>query len=324
MKKIDYLEILKKAWKVTWKNKFLWWFGFFLALGSLGSNFNFSNKSGWSEKINNGEFFLSDFFSQNEELIFLAVVLFFLAVLAIGIMKIFSQAGILKALSKIEKQEETDFKVNFKEGRKYFWKIVGAGLVLGMAILFVLIIFSIPIVMLFQLDSSIFAFICIFLALTIFIPLVVVVSYIGKYAIFYIVLSDLKIKESFENGYKVFRSNVFPSIVMSLIFIPISMLLMLCLLIFVLAAAVLFFPIGLIFYLAGISSGVLAVVSSGVICLILCLIFVNAVYQTFYQSVWFLFFREIALVREDKILVAEEEIKEEISKDVLPSPKEAL
>ncbi len=39
MIKINYLNIIKTAAAITWKSKYLWWFGFFILLSSTSGSF---------------------------------------------------------------------------------------------------------------------------------------------------------------------------------------------------------------------------------------------------------------------------------------------
>ena len=54
MSKINYLQIIKDAWKITWKNRYLWWFGFFVTLGG-GGGMNYFFNSGEEEKLDPAE-----------------------------------------------------------------------------------------------------------------------------------------------------------------------------------------------------------------------------------------------------------------------------
>ena len=318
MKKVDYLEIIKKSWKITWKNKFLWWFGLFLALGG-GASFNFPGNSEWNNKIGENEDKVASFINQHWQIIIVAIVLAVILGLALFVLSLISKAGLIKTLDKIEKNLSGNFKEGFREGKKYFWKILAVGLILGIFIFALLVVLSFPVIFLFYVKSVVLGILFAFLAVVIFIPLVILASFIGKYSIFYLVLSDLGIKASIENGYQVFKKNILASVIMALFFIPINIILFVLAVIAFLIVGLIFLPIGIMLYLVLAKIGVIMAVSLGGFIFIIFLILANSVFQVFYQTVWFLFFKEIASVKmEEKV---EENVVEIVEKNI-PTPEE--
>ena len=87
------------------------------------------------------------------------------------IFKIIAQAGLIKTLEKIEKSEEGNFKLGFKEGKKYFWKIFLIGLILGMMVFILLVILALPVGLLFYFKALLPGILATILAIAIFIPL---------------------------------------------------------------------------------------------------------------------------------------------------------
>jgi len=73
-KQIPFIEILKEAARIVWRNKFLLWFGVLMALGSPGS-FNIGNNENWGEKGDAAKNFLETHWQ-----IVLTVALFLLAI----------------------------------------------------------------------------------------------------------------------------------------------------------------------------------------------------------------------------------------------------
>ena len=298
MKEINYLEIIKEAWLVTWKNKYLWWFGLFLTLGG-GLNLNFPGFNGSKEpgKIPDS---INIFFSNHWEIISIAIAVVIFLWLIFVVLGIVSKAGLMKTLAKIKKSKDGDFKKGFKEGRKYFWKLVAVNLFLAVSLIALILIFFVPVAMLFYLNAPIFGILATLLAIIIFIPLAVLACFLGKYASFYVVLSDLGIKESLDNSYRLFRKNILSSIVMSLIFIPISLALFLATLILLAFVFLLFLAIGFALYHFLLKTGIMiAVVSGGSVALVF-LVIASSIYKVFYQTVWFLFFKEIATIKKEE------------------------
>jgi hypothetical protein len=322
MKEVNYLEIIKKSWFITWKNKYLWWFGLFLALGG-GASFNFPGNSEWSKKAGENEDQFRSFLNQHWQLVVALIAVIGIICLALIILKLIAKAGLIKTLNEIEKKITGNFKKGFWEGKKYFWKILAIGLILGFFILSLFVILAVPIALLFSVKAFILGtFFVLFSAVVIFIPLVVLASFIGKYSIYYVVLSDLGIKASIENGYQIFRKNIIPSIIMALFFIPINIALFILIITSFLAIGIIFLLVGIILYLALAKIGIIIAVSSGVLIFIVILFLANSIFQVFCQTIWFLFFKEIATVEEEERIEESAPEKSTIEK-ILPSPEEA-
>jgi MFS family permease len=319
MKEINYLEIIKKSWFVTWNNRYLWWFGLFLVLGG-GMNFNLTNNGEWNNKIGENSNRLESLISQHWKLIIVLAISVVIAGLILFVLSLIAKAGLIKSLDKIEKKTGGSFMEGFGEGKKYFWKILLVGIILGFLILAVVVILGVPVALLFSLNSPILAILAAFLAIFIFIPLIILAVFIGKYSIFYIVLSDLEIRDSLENGYQVFRKNILPSIIMSLFFIPISIVIFILAISALLIIGLVFLLVGAILYLMLAKTGIIIAVSLGGLFFVVLLVLLNSVYQVFSQSVWFLFFREIASLEEEE---KAEEAAVNIVEKTIPAPEEA-
>jgi hypothetical protein len=319
MNSIDFLEIIKKGWKITWSNKYLWWFGLFLALGG-GASFNFPMGNNSSDQVLKSEGMIGNIFQQYWQIAIVIGIVLFLFILAVFVFRILSQAGIIKEIDKVEKNDQGNFKRGIAGGKKYFWKLILLEILVGFLVLAILVILGIPVAFLFFLKAYLFGFLSAFLAVVIFIPLVILISFSRKYAVFYLILADLGVKDSLEKGYCIFRKNILMSIVMSLIFIPIGIILFFTMIFLVLAITIIFFPMGLIAYFIFLKTGVIIVASLTILVFIICLIVLSAVYQVLYQASWYLFFKEIASIKK------EEEAKEtvrEVAEKTLPNPESA-
>jgi len=319
MKDVNYIEIIKKSCKITCEKKYLWWFGLFMALGG-GFGFNFPGSNNWDKKIEEKEDLIGGFVSQHWQIVILLISFFVLLGIVLFIFKIISQAGLIKTLDEIEKNKQGSFKNGFKEGKKYFWKIVTIGIILTLLVLVLIIILSVPAMFLFYLDSMAFGILVAGLAFAILIPSIILATYIGKFACFYIILSDLEIKSSLENGYQIFRKNILASIIMSLFFIPVNIALFILIMALALIFGIIFLIIGLILRSIIAEVGTLIAIVSGITFFVVSLVFVNSIFQVFCQTVWFLFFKEVAGIEEEKKIL---ESEKEVIRESIPSPEEA-
>jgi hypothetical protein len=309
MSKVNYLEILKKAWDITWKNRYLWWFGFFLALGlnGLSSNQSFNaEKDGKNqEKVFSA---LANFYNHHQELVITLFAIVSLLLILLIILKIISRAGLIKSVAEIEKGKVGSFKKGFGEGKKYFWRVLAINFIVGIFTFFLIAVIFSPIVFLIYLKSYIVALFLGILAIIIFIVLMVLVSFLKEYAQIYLIISNISVNSALESGYQLFIKNIWPSIIFSIIFIPISLVLgigiFLSFLIFVLTFGI----IGLIFYFLFAKVGALIIAILGILAFAIFVLALGSVFETFKQTAWVLFFQEVASIKEEDLL--EEKVTE--------------
>ncbi|OGI17415.1 MAG: hypothetical protein A2Z52_00470 [Candidatus Moranbacteria bacterium RBG_19FT_COMBO_42_6] len=287
---INYLEIIKNAARITWRNRYLWWFGFFILLSStMGSSFQYSSR----EKIADREKIFEFAATHREWIIFagLAALAVWIALLAVGII---GKGALIKSVNSLIEKKETSFKGGWKEGKKYFWKIFFIGIFSAIFILATLLVFMIPIGFLFYNKAYFLGGLLSLLALLIFIPVVFLASFIRIYGYLYAILSDLPLGESLENAYALLNKNIVPSIVISLIFLAIATLATMVALLFIIPVLVAFFIIGTLLFFLAKQVGIIVTVILGTLFILAVMIFGGSVYQVFTHAILVLFFREIA------------------------------
>lgn len=311
MSKINYLDIVKRAAAVAWKNKQLWWFGFFASLTSAGGSFycftgngeNFTEDRVTEEKV-------MSFISDHSALMMGAGMIIVILLLLFLVLGIIGRGALIKSIEKVLKNELLDFKSGMREGKKYFWKILGIGFLSAMFIILAIIILITPIVFLFLNKAYIFGILLVLLAAAILIPFMILTAFIRVYGYIYAVLGELKVWASIENAYVLLRKNLGVSIIMGLIFILLDMIWGLSLVILLVPIVAALVVLGSFFYLILKGIGVAIAVTLGALIVIAIALFVRAVYETFAQAVWILFFHEIAKPKVEEMVVEEaEEIK---------------
>jgi hypothetical protein len=305
MTNINYFEILKRAWSITWHNRFLWGFGLMLVLGGGGMNWNFSLPN-QREKLNVSKYEINNFFNEHLVWILLGATALLILILALMVLRIIAQAGVIKSVSHLEKNEPTSFSGGFREGKKYFWKMIFLGIILSLALLAILIAIFLPVIFLFIVKSYVLGVLMALVAVIIVIPMTVLFFFVKKYAYFYLVLSDLNIKSSLEQGYQLFRKNISGSLIMGLLFIPLGIVLAFLLISSLLIIAIPFAIIGVAFYAASLKAGLIVTIIGGILAIIFLMLLIQSIYQTFYQTTWYLFFQQIASIK------TKEEVKEEV------------
>src|SRR5665648_199063 len=99
MKNINFLEIIKQAFSLTWKNKFLWLFGFLVFLGSITSSFNLQN--GASDKNTDSTSSLTIFIQPHPGLFISLSVLLIIIIITLFLLKIVATTAIIKSANNI-------------------------------------------------------------------------------------------------------------------------------------------------------------------------------------------------------------------------------
>jgi hypothetical protein len=313
---INYGSLIKEAWQIAWKNKYLWWFGLMMTFSSgAGSNFssssNWKGNNGWEEDAKQKIF---DWAALYWEWVALGLILLVLLAIAFLILNIWGRGALVASLGKITAkepaQEPANFKAGIREGKKFFWPILGLNLFLFGIGLAALIILGLPIAILFYLKAY---WVGAFLALggvLIFILLAILFSYLQKFGIIYLVLGKVSFWSALENAYWLLRRNLLPSLIMGIIFIPLGLLAGLAALMFMLACLLIFLIPGLLAYFLLGKWAIILLAILGIIILLAGMLAINSVYAVFAQALWILFFRQIALPKEEeKVVEAETEIK---------------
>jgi hypothetical protein len=304
MNKINYLEILKHSWQITWYNKYLWWFGFFLALGSGGSfNFGWPSEDG-TKKQSEQQMVeaLNAFLNKYWEYILAGIIILLIIILVLAVLKIICRAGIIKSVQKIIAGEGTSFKAGFVEGKKYFWKLLFLGLIVGLFVIGSVLVLISPVILLIFIKAYAWSIIFGILALFIIIFLAILAAYLKEYANLYLVLSNIGIRSALENAFSLFKNNLGSSIIFSLVIMAVGIVFGMAILMFLVMAVLVFLALGLLIYAIFAKTGAIMVAVFGGAAALVSILFLQSVFETFRQTSWILFFRKIAAVKiEEKI-----------------------
>lgn len=292
--KINFLKILKDSWQITWKNRYLWWFGFFIALSTIGSGSNFfpDNKDGKEDMIATQQ--VIDFIQQYIHWIILGFFILFILLIIFAILNVLGRGALIDSIGKIIKKEPTNFKLGFREGKKNFWKIFLISFSLGILIFTTVLILATPVIFLFINKNYIIGSFMAFLAFLIFIPLIILANYMKIFGYIYAILGNLNFWPALENAYNLFQKNILSSIIMGLIFIPVNIIVFAFFVLVAIPIALVFLIIGLIVFLVAGKIGAIIVGTIGAIVFLFIILLLRSVYEVFAQSAWILFFHEIA------------------------------
>lgn len=301
---IPYMEILKKSFHLSWKNKLLWWFGFLIALSSPGSlNINFP----WNGNTNPEENILtkkdqlmdflkpaSNFFDRYLLWIIIGAAVALAIFIVLYILGKIGRGALIKSIKKINSNEKNGFKLGFSEGKKYLWKILGLDILLGLSLTIIILIVISPCIILFIYKAYIAGIFLMLIAIIFSVVSAILVSFLRNYGHLYIVLGDLPIWRSIENSYILFRKNFWPSIIMSLINIGVGIVLGIPLLMFLFSFIILGLAGGFLAYYILNWIGVVIFIILALLILLVIVFLVRSFAEVFFQTAWLLFFQEIA------------------------------
>jgi len=321
-KTIPYIEILKKSGKIVWRNRYLWWFGFFVALGSLsGTNYSYDlgkvNSPASQQKI-------FDFASQNIHWVAIGLIIFLILYLIFIILSVVGRGALIYSANQQAEEKPVSFKIGFKKGKVYFWKLFLIAFLLGLFMFSSIIILAIPVIFLFYVKSYLIGVFMAILAALIIIPLIILAVYVKIYAYLYTVLGQFAFWPAIENSYNLFRKNLASSLVMGLLFIPINIFWGIVSIMAIVPITISFLVIGLvIFFIAG-KIGAIIIAAVGIASIIILLLIIRSIYEAFAQTLWVLFFREIARTNAKEAIVEPEPEFDSIAKPlpIIESEKE--
>lgn len=260
----SYRHLLKQAWQITWKHKYLWFFGLFAALTAAGGSWEYNLiNQGLNQNIIDGSYLqlekmisifdlvmnffkslfnliLSDIWGALNALtliIISGIFIFFAIWLGIS-----SQGALINYLKKVLKGKKITKDFSYREhitvGHKNFWPILAMNILIKFLISFSFLIISLPLLLLALNDFDLLATIYIIL-FVIFVPLATSFALMMKYAISYQIFEEGGFMKSISKAYKLFRKNWLISIEMAVILFIISFI---AGLIFIFALSILLIP----------------------------------------------------------------------------------
>lgn len=223
-------DVLTRAWQIVWRHRILWIFGILAGCGRGGSRFN-SGSSGSGD----GDFGdlppqVMRFFQFIQENLTTFIVAACIVLVLLWALMIFlgtiGRIGLIRGTFQAEAgAERLIFGQLFSESTPYFWRMFGLSLLVALPVLIViaalvagLVVFAVsassgsdPSIGLFGMIPLMIGCFCLL------VPVLWVVGMIVRQAENAIVLEDLRVLPSLSRGWEVFRANLGPVILMSII-----------------------------------------------------------------------------------------------------------
>ncbi|MCX6763959.1 MAG: hypothetical protein NTZ97_04530 [Candidatus Moranbacteria bacterium] len=302
--KIDFIKIGKQALAIVKKNRYLWWFGFIIALTSLsGMPFSFNK-----EDLNNeAKQKATDFISSHAVLVASVLIAFFIIFIILLILGIAARGAVIYSVNLELKGEKSSFRKGMKIGFRFFWKLLSISWLLGLMVLACIFVMSIPIIFLFANKAFFLGGFLAFIALLILIPLFFLFYFLKRYGYLYVVLGKLSAWAALESAYNLLWKKLRESFFTALLFAVLGIIFSAAAFILIIPILILFLIIGLILYLIFKTTGIIIAVILGFSIFFIAILFLKSIFEAFYYTAWVLVFHEIAKPEmKETVKVAEE------------------
>ncbi|MFA6098947.1 MAG: hypothetical protein WCV50_05385 [Patescibacteria group bacterium] len=306
-----YREVLKKAFTVVKQHRFLWFFGFFAAFLSAGGEFQsvFKNYSGLAEKTDNifswnsliqGGLLssladnLKAFFSSYPWQAFFMLLMFVVLLIVIIWLSIISQIALFDSANKINKGKKISYADGYQSGNKYFSKVLLINIVIKVIMYGLFIVLSAPLVASFLGGNNILGgLFFVFLIFFIYVPISVIISFIIKYAVAYIVIQGKQAGESVKMGWELFKKNWLISVEMAFVILVIGVGVGLVILLALGISAIPFILISSAALLLGWGGVFAAATIIGVIVWFVIIAIIGSAYVSYQYVAWTLIFLKL-------------------------------
>lgn len=220
-----YRDIIAKALTVSWRAKYLWVLAFFAVLAGSTSEYElvFSGSdslSGQSTLIGFLRAFYEkrllldttagaqEFFGTHIGLSILVILLVLLVAAFIIWLVLAAQGGLVAGLGKLLSSGQTDFVQSFAKGMKAFTRVFMVNLLFRGSTILLLLVLAVPFAIAYiRTGGLVYNSLYILLSYIILVPVTVLLSFIVKYAVTYIVVRDQKWRQAFANGWRMFIKN---------------------------------------------------------------------------------------------------------------------
>ena len=307
----SYRLILKQAWNIAWKHKYLWLFGLFASIAAASGSFEYQilANSFQASALENSYYHINSLilvgktvgalclgfislFSYDILTIIntLTVIIITFTLIAAFVWLAISSQGALvisvKKLLAIKKKEAVlNIRENLVKGHHNFWPVLGLNILIKILIGLALFIMGVPLLFL-AVDGSFYLAIIYTLAFIIFTPIAIALSLMIKYAIAYKVLDNENFSVALKKSINLFFNNWLISLEMGIILFIISFLAGLLLLLLI---AIFIFP-----YISfAISYGLSWLIILLMLLALILILFVGSLLTTFQISAWTSLFLEL-------------------------------
>ncbi|HZK49665.1 MAG TPA: hypothetical protein VFD74_08705 [Thermoleophilia bacterium] len=331
---MDYSDLLRRAWRVAWRHKYLWLLGLVASEGGCGISggapnisYSFGSDQGYGP-FASGSLDLADWIAHNWPFLLALIVGLFLLGIVLWVISIIATGGLIAGSDAANAEGPSGLGFAWSAGVRSFWRLLGMWLLVAVVALAIGLLFALaiglPLGLALARGAHLGTGVIVALAVTalllllLAIPLAIVVQVVLTWSSRSLVLEGRGPVGSIRNGWRVFRANVGASFMTWLVSVGVSIAAGIAL---VLPLALLAVPLGLLVYRTatdgadGVMWGSIALV--GLVALLVLAIF-KAVFTSFSTAYWTIAYVNLASVSEPAASLQPAEPP--LSEGTLPDP----
>ncbi|PIE81215.1 MAG: hypothetical protein CSA11_05440 [Chloroflexi bacterium] len=235
---MDYGEIITRAWRITWNNKFLWVLGFLAALTGGSSNNSFGRSISESQFMDNPQAA-----AQVGALVMLLVCVVGIIGLILWVLSMIGRGGLIDGVNRIDDGQKVTLGEAFNAGVKAFWRLVGIYLLAYLPLILVSVVATGLLIILIggfvtaseflqnpeeigaAMGGSIGGIgLCICLLMCTLIPISIILTMITEFASRSTIIHKTGIIESLSHGWRIFKNNFVSIILLGIILFVLGLL----------------------------------------------------------------------------------------------------
>lgn len=237
-------EVLKQSWRIVWRNKYLWFFGFFAVFFSGHSGLEIVTRGLGLETralplvdtkllAETGIFKVESFSNvfnllMKEPFSMMMVLLVLLLLLVIILFVIWlsnvSQAAIVNNTAYISENKETNFQDGVTAGIRNFWPVLTLNLFKKITIVIIFALMTLPLVLSEGAMNMVPANIAFSILFVFFVPVIVTLAFVINFAISFVVIKGEKLNNAIKQAIKLFSRNWLVSIEMGFLIYLVSLI----------------------------------------------------------------------------------------------------
>lgn len=310
-----YRNILKQALSIAWHNKYLWFFGLFAVLLGNGGIYdilirgfsgNKSEKFFYNiQRISETGFFSLNTLTNIPQLFktepFSMIILFIVGLVILASicfliwLIVVSQIALVNNSSIIigNKQKKLGIRDGITSGTKNFWPVLWLNIINKIILYIIFLLLGLLVVDIVSKYGPLSINILYIILFIVFIPFAIIISFIIKYAVAYIIIKGDGLIMAIKKGLELFIKNWLISVEMALILFFINFVFGLAIILCVLIITVPFVFLAVLFYKLLSVIGFWLIASIGLIILLFIIMAAGAFLATFQIASWTKLFLEL-------------------------------
>ena len=235
-------NVIQKAWTVSWLNKSLWFFGLFAAILAMGEEYDVllrnsdifgsipANLDYYRQAFQLGLFSgfghsVAHFVQTNVPGTLYLLVTWIVAILALAWLVIVAQGALIEGAKRHEAGKSLNLLEGFDAGMINFWPILLTNLVAKVVVYGLLLIVDVPLIVVYIKTASVAAATALMLWTFIMLfPVMIMVSFITKFANAYVVVKKYSVKKSIISAWHLFTRNMLVTVELAALLIVIKTL----------------------------------------------------------------------------------------------------